>query len=92
MPQIVELLIVSGATKELSKTWQDTQINHILQSTGLPLLKVILNSSEWHKEHITEGIASICKVKLAFWDLKIMNPSIMKDPPITCTPSQPLRM
>jgi len=40
---------------------------------------------EWHQKHITEWIACICKVKLAFWDHKVMNLCIMKDPPIRCT-------
>jgi len=46
---------------------------------------VIPNSTEWHHKHITEWIASICKVKLAFWDLKVMNTCIMKYPSIRCT-------
>jgi len=72
MPQIVELLIVLGATKELSKEMQDVLINHIPQTTGLPLPKMISNPTEWHQEHITEWIACICKVKLAFWDHKVI--------------------
>src|SRR5882672_9584466 len=65
MPQIVELLIVLGATKELSKDMAGCPVNHIPQSTGLPLSKVISNPMEWHQ--------------------KVMNPCIMKYPPIRST-------
>jgi len=58
LPQIVELLIVLGATKSSAKTWQDTQIkSHTAKPQASHFWRWYQKLLEMAPEHITEGIA-----------------------------------